>query len=443
MGSVTSERNNSVATLNSPQFREIRAATPGDVNLSPDGSGLLTGLVAQSGATISATSTAQIRSSNECEELVRSVSTPPENAKGPATYPYAEVEKSKGHRPGLDIVRSVAILLVLAAHGTAFYGSVLARFGNPDTFSWLSGFLGVELFFSLSGFLIGGILIQIEAVLPDTRPLQRFLIRRWMRTYPAYLLMFLVLLAVPSFDSLPRSDTWKYPLLIQNIFSHFPKGNWFGPSWSLAIEEMSYIFFAVTLFLCSKISKRTPLTLCVVIAAALGFIMRSAAHLKGSNWDVSVRKFGLLRLDAIVYGVALSLLVAKYGSDAVTRVCKKWFPVSLATLFCLIALVLKPENLTTGILKTVFLPVLAITICSIFPPFLDIRVPKYLQIVCHRISSLSYTLYLTHWPMISIAGRLPTSLRLLGYLLGSFGTAWLLSVMVERPLMARRPKQFG
>ena len=92
---------------------------------------------------------------------------------------------------GLDILRSVAIGLVLVAHALSFFTRWTAF--DLNALYYVLGFLGVELFFALSGFLIGRILI--ETVLSErTWPsLRRFYVRRWLRTLPPYYLVLAVL----------------------------------------------------------------------------------------------------------------------------------------------------------------------------------------------------------------------------------------------------------
>ena len=92
---------------------------------------------------------------------------------------------------GLDILRSVAIGLVLMAHSLTFFFRWTRL--DLDASYYVLGFLGVELFFVLSGFLIGRILI--EDVLPERswRSLGRFYIRRWLRTLPPYYLVLFLL----------------------------------------------------------------------------------------------------------------------------------------------------------------------------------------------------------------------------------------------------------
>jgi peptidoglycan/LPS O-acetylase OafA/YrhL len=90
---------------------------------------------------------------------------------------------------GLDAVRAMSIALVLLSHSIFFYPH---SFVTTLVVQYL-GWLGVEVFFSLSGFLIGRIMLSMEGGRLDGRALLTFFLRRWLRTLPLY---YLVLLAI-------------------------------------------------------------------------------------------------------------------------------------------------------------------------------------------------------------------------------------------------------
>src|ERR1039458_3143794 len=125
----------------------------------------------------------------------------------------------KQHNSSLDAVRALAILLVLAAHGSFLVTGWLHGHGVPSY--WLSapaGCCGVEIFFCLSGYLIGRVLLDLEAApsalrLPATRT---FLIRRWMRTLPLYYIALDAYLFFPALDPAKQSGSWAYIVFGQN-----------------------------------------------------------------------------------------------------------------------------------------------------------------------------------------------------------------------------------
>src|SRR5947207_12604591 len=90
---------------------------------------------------------------------------------------------------GLDLLRAAAITMVICAHG---FVVLYPHFGEPLGFFGHGGFYGVELFFVLSGFLIGQILIRAGADLAQGGNVAFFYTRRWFRTLPLFFLFLTV-----------------------------------------------------------------------------------------------------------------------------------------------------------------------------------------------------------------------------------------------------------
>ena len=145
---------------------------------------------------------------------------------------------------GLDVYRAVAILLVVMSHASYFTGSM---------FSWLPSIPlpdGVELFFVLSGFLIGTILIKTleESERFGYRELFHFWKRRWFRTLPNYYLILLVYYILVSNSIIGGDDAieqfnWKFLVFAQNLYESFY--GFYLESWSLSIEEWFYIILPI------------------------------------------------------------------------------------------------------------------------------------------------------------------------------------------------------
>ncbi len=140
----------------------------------------------------------------------------------------------KGYIPGLDILRGLAILLVLLYHGTD------GRVPWASAANWLRwpllaaqyGSGGVQLFFVLSGFLISSILID-TAGKPDYY--RKFYVRRALRILPAYLLILAVL-------KLDHVVSWRFILAAMLYIANMAglvgaRSGEYGALWSLAVEE--------------------------------------------------------------------------------------------------------------------------------------------------------------------------------------------------------------
>jgi peptidoglycan/LPS O-acetylase OafA/YrhL len=173
---------------------------------------------------------------------------------------------SQPYLPGLDVVRGVAILMVVLDHGLASDQTIYTASGSR----WMLGLsyllrlghFGVHLFFILSGLLITGILLDTRG---DPDYFRNFYARRALRILPAYLLMLGVLLAT-------HSVTARYVgvclLFLANMTGPFGMGNQYGALWSLSVEEQFYVVWPVTVrrlsvrglaILCAAIMLLTPL----------------------------------------------------------------------------------------------------------------------------------------------------------------------------------------
>src|SRR5437016_12054275 len=146
-------------------------------------------------------------------------------------------------QPGLDLLRALAIIVVVIYHA-ALFGFKLP--GRVDRFGWI----GVDLFFVLSGYLIGG---QLLAPLARGQPIKlgRFFSRRALRIMPAYFVVLAVYFSLPSVREFPEiSPLWKFLISVQNIGLH--GGTAFSHAWSLAIEDQFYLALPLVLLLVSR-----------------------------------------------------------------------------------------------------------------------------------------------------------------------------------------------
>jgi peptidoglycan/LPS O-acetylase OafA/YrhL len=207
---------------------------------------------------------------------------------------------------GLDVFRAVAIILVVHGHGRFMLK------GTPlQNFPWIKLFDGVELFFVLSGFLIGTILIKLAEknnFKLGVSDITVFWKRRWFRTLPNYYLVLFVNVLFVKY-SIIDGDLQQYNLNFLFFLQNFntPLVGFFWESWSLSIEEWFYIFLPVSLFI---IVKRIPsakgvltVILLLILLPLLYRILHSGENVDPFGWDVNFRKVVLMRLDTIIYGV--------------------------------------------------------------------------------------------------------------------------------------------
>ncbi|MEI8326227.1 MAG: acyltransferase, partial [Betaproteobacteria bacterium] len=166
--------------------------------------------------------------------------------------------------PGLDLLRSIAIIWVMMFHSFLLGGL------GPD-WSWLSrfGWMGVDLFFVLSGFLIG---TQVLTPLAQGTRLSYtdFYLRRALRILPAYWTVLLLYAAWPALREGPGMEpSWKFLTFFLNLSIDYGRNTAFSHAWSLCIEEHFYWLFPV---LAAALLRRPSLgkfvTLCVVLVLA-------------------------------------------------------------------------------------------------------------------------------------------------------------------------------
>jgi peptidoglycan/LPS O-acetylase OafA/YrhL len=167
--------------------------------------------------------------------------------------------------PGLDLLRALAIVLVVNCHAATAFGS------RPEYRALQLGGKGVDLFFVLSGWLLGR---QLMRELRDTNTidLRRFWYRRWLRTLPAYY----AVLAFTFAWQLARGNydlRWSYLFFGQTYLTDLP---YFGVSWSLCVEEHFYLAVAPVLLLFWRV--RAALVL-LPLLLVLPFVCRSAGWL--------------------------------------------------------------------------------------------------------------------------------------------------------------------
>jgi peptidoglycan/LPS O-acetylase OafA/YrhL len=218
---------------------------------------------------------------------------------------------TSARNPWLDVCRASAILLVLFSHGRVFLRQEMPwvemlRFG---------GFMGVELFFVLSGFLIGSILIRL-ARNREKNWLRGFYIRRWFRTLPNYFMFLMVNLALLAWGI--RSGTldafWLYPFFLQNFA--WPQPVFFAESWSLAVEEIFYLLFPVLFIALGRLlgcgSDRSILFAALIVIFA-SLLARFAVAASVSIWDEDLRKVAVWRFDTLMYGVLLAWLYDRHS----------------------------------------------------------------------------------------------------------------------------------
>src|SRR5437879_42167 len=216
-------------------------------------------------------------------------------------HPLSSAEMAK-QIPQLDAVRGIAILLVILHNQSSVFPSLhLERL-------FANGWMGVDLFFVLSGFLITGILVDTK---PSYGYFRNFYARRCLRIWPLYyaLIVFMFVIvprlrpadAHTVFDK--SSPWWAYPLFLQNVLIPSPT-NAAGPlavTWSLAIEEQFYLVWPWVIRYGSPAQVRRLALLVIGLSPALRLYL--------SFHDVNLYTNVFCRLDGLMAGALLALVV--------------------------------------------------------------------------------------------------------------------------------------
>ena len=151
-----------------------------------------------------------------------------------------EIRLIQRHMPELDFLRGCAILAVLFYHGLYWsFGSSQNPLLNALVKATVGGWLGVNLFFVLSGFLITGILIDTKGR-PDYY--RRFYLRRVLRILPAYVAMLVLLLLAGWLTLKSALLCLLFLANYEGLFHYFHLGG-YGPFWSLSVEEQFYLIW--------------------------------------------------------------------------------------------------------------------------------------------------------------------------------------------------------
>jgi len=169
----------------------------------------------------------------------------------------------------------------------------------------MAGYFGVELFFVLSGFLIGGILIRdLEENGATGKTLRNFWSRRWLRTLPNYLLFVGVNLLV-AWSVSGRIPAWENHLWFGQNLTH-STSKFFPEAWSLSVEEWFYLLTPLLIFAAIRVG--LSVRHAVLAVAVIGIVgvsvwrMFYVAH-QNPSWMLGTRQIVMVRLDACMFGV--------------------------------------------------------------------------------------------------------------------------------------------
>lgn len=310
---------------------------------------------------------------------------------------------------GLDVVRASAILFVVFSH--LYY---VADITNPTfiSFSGLFGYFGVEVFFVLSGFLIGTILLK-KYLTNDFSfaEIKTFLKRRWFRTLPAYYLVLLFNIVLAITFNYDYTGWWKYFLFVQNLVTYdIP---FFRESWSLSVEEWTYLLLPFVLFFGSKllkISKKHSFLIITLVLIVLFHLFRYYAYLnlevyEMDIWNTEIKSTVIYRIDAILFGFIIAWLHYFY-SEFLYKLRVYFFIIAMHLFFFqfVVMNVLQYDLVTTPFyFKVLYFPFTSLIVALGMPFFIYWKSTNTLiQRPIVFLSKISYSMYLLHYSIVAV-----------------------------------------
>lgn len=353
---------------------------------------------------------------------------------GPAT-----TSSGLAYEPALDGLRGVAIAGVVVYHACA-------QSGLDGWFR--GGFIGVSVFFTLSGFLITSLLLHEHAQLGHVR-LGRFVSRRIRRLSPALLVTVLgvVLLSANDVLAAHASDAaaaawsvtnWHVILSGESQLLRTIVGP-LGPTWSLGVEEQLYVLLVVAVMVALRTARPERTLVVLGLAAAATSVVLA---LTVSTWNPRL-EFGTdVRAAEVALGVVLAALVRSGPLPSLTPV--RGDALAFGGLAVVVVGFLAADLTPPFLLRGGYALLAVVSAALILGLLQHGRAAAYLSgraIVA--LGHISYSLYLVHWPVMSVLTRARTGIDgvvlVVVQIAVALVVAAVLHVAVEQPVRRMRP----
>ncbi len=335
----------------------------------------------------------------------------------------------------LDFLRAFAILLVYFLHYTTMSKTDISWFPEVIRFGWV----GVDLFFVLSGFLITNILIQ-EQEIKGSISYKNFFIKRVFRIFPAYYFYFALMILFISFTKIfmfSSQDIFAGIFYLSNYLSDL--NPWpLGHFWSLAVEEQFYLFWPLLFLLFhKKLGDKLPL-----LIITLSPLIRILTYFLFPELRSRVSIMTHTRFDSLLFGCYLAYQYKKNNFKAFNQFILKFklhFFAGIHILFFsrLLQIQFKGKYIMTFgySLDALMMCLILIYVIENKNAFTEFLNTSFLV----HIGTLSYSLYLWHMPFAwSGFGNDFLFLRILGI----YACALTSFLIIETPFMNWRQKVF-
>lgn len=305
---------------------------------------------------------------------------------------------------GIDLMRCIAIISVVTVHASML--------DNIDTgYPWIPIMSGVQVFFVLSGFLIGGVLIKsFQKDEPfGILTIRDFWIRRWFRTLPSYYLILILNIIFVYFGFIKEDFTqfnWKFFFFLQNFSQPFV--GFFWESWSLAVQEWFYILFPILLLISYLImrymgvSKRYIFLVAAVafllIPIFLRFFIASKFEVDSFWLNNKINKIVIYRMDVIALGL-LAAYIKYWHPKFWLRSRNISFILGVIVYYGISYIPYEPNDFYAKVFRVFFQ---SIGCVLLLPKCTTIKTaPALLTKVVTHISLISYQMYLINLSLVA------------------------------------------
>lgn len=354
----------------------------------------------------------------------------------------------------IDLLRALAIFLVLGAHLQIRPPETSPLFHSLIGIWHRGGWMGVDLFFVLSGFLVSGLLFREHEKFGKIMP-WRFLVRRGFKIYPGFWVLIGTTVAVASLrhDPLHPHTVLSELLFVQNYRSAL-----WPHTWSLAVEEHFYFLLVLFLVLLSfrkspKPFSAVPVAFIVVAVMCLLFrLMMAVNPVVPGNGSVTTHIYPThLRMDSLFFGVLLSYFYHVHDRQFLEKIQRWRAPLFLCGLLCLApAFIFRIEY--TPFIYTWGFTLLYLGSGALLCALLTMKLPQTwpLRSIAY-IGSHSYSIYLWHfavlfWIVPLAALFIPAKTNwfcyLVVYIVGAVGLGIPMALLIEFPMLRLRDKLF-
>lgn len=361
--------------------------------------------------------------------------------------------------PGLDHLRTLAIMLVLFCH--------YRLFAHPP---WLNeianfGWSGVDLFFVLSGYLIAHPLFA-SVVAGQGVPLRTFYIKRLFRIMPAYWTVLAIYFLIPSVRewSTP-APLWKYLTFTQNLGLNLREHGAFSHAWSLCIEEQFYLIFPLIVLIWSRYAQghytqglkglyAIPFLFMLGLSARIyswfhfAKPMLEQEHFR-SAWYQWIYYPTYNRLDSLLIGISIAALL-QFKPEFKERLTRHSNTILLLGLTILVGAYFLCRNPFNSWASIIGFPLVGIAyglmvLASIMPSCV---LARFKTSITAHIATLSYPIYLIHKIIFNISQKELKKFNIntesnwvfLICLIITFLSALILHLLIEKPFLRLRKK---